>query len=90
MNDWLSKKPQKDGLDLIVKAIKHIREQAGIDYISVGTDFDGFTDPPDDIKDIAEMPKFTASLLDAGFNETDIEKILGGNALRVIRTGWGK
>jgi len=90
MNDWLSAKPQKDGLDLIVKAIEHIRKKTDIDFISVGTDFDGFTDPPDDIKDIAEMPKFTESLLNAGFNETDIEKILGENALRVIRAGWGK
>jgi microsomal dipeptidase-like Zn-dependent dipeptidase len=89
MNHWLSEKPQKDGLDLIVKTIEHIRKKTGTDFISVGTDFDGFTDPPDDIKDIAEMPKFTESLLKAGFKETDIEKILGENALRVIRAGWG-
>lgn len=91
MNHWLTcEKPPKNGLDLLVKAVKHIRDIGGIECLSVGTDFDGFTDPPDDIKDIAEMSKFTDSLLKAGFKEDEIEKILGENALRVIRSGWGK
>lgn len=34
------------------------------------------------------MPRFTAALLDAGFDETSVRKILGGNMERVLRLGW--
>ncbi len=56
--------------------------------MAFGSDFDGFTDPPDDLKDISQMPKLTQALLDAGFGDTEIERILGLNMERVLREGW--
>lgn len=60
----------------------------GIDTVAFGSDFDGFTDPPDDIKDVSQMPRLTAALLDAGLGEPDVEKVLGRNMERVLRAGW--
>jgi membrane dipeptidase len=58
--------------------------------VGLGTDFDGFTTPPEDLKDASEMPRLTQRLLSDGYSERTICKILGGNALRVLRDGWGK
>jgi membrane dipeptidase len=90
MNHWLDPGDQKDGLDLIVNTIKHIVNSGGIETVAIGSDFDGFTDPPDDIKDISEMPKLPQALSKAGFSSDDIDKIMGQNALRVLKTGWLK
>lgn len=89
MNFWLSPQHQKNGLDLIVHTIWHLKNVGGIDCVAIGSDFDGFTDPPDDIKDISQMPRLTHALLNAGFSQTEVEKILGGNVLRLLQNGWG-
>ena len=88
MNYWLGEHHKKNGLDSIVATVKHIADIGGIDAVAFGSDFDGFTDPPDDIKDVSQMPRLTAALLDAGFSEADVEKILGRNMERVLRAGW--
>ena len=88
MNTWLGEHENRNGLDAIVATIRQITEIGGIDTVAIGSDFDGFTDPPDDLKDIAEMPKLTEALLQAGFSGTEIEKILGLNMERVLREGW--
>jgi membrane dipeptidase len=90
MNYWLQSPDRKEGLNLIIDTIKHLKNIGGIDCIAIGSDFDGFTDPPDDIKDISEMPKLTHRLLNCGFSENEVEKIIGKNLMRVIEEGWGK
>lgn len=90
MNYWLAKGHKKKGIDLIVDTIKHIKDKGGIDAVAIGSDFDGFTDPPDDIKDISKISHLENALTTAGFSTEDILKILGQNALRVIKTGWLK
>ena len=88
MNTWLGEHENKNGLDAIVATIRQIADVGGIGAVAIGSDFDGFTNPPDDLKDIAEMPKLTEALLKAGFSETEVEKILGLNMERVLRDGW--
>ena len=88
MNYWLGEHTTKDGLDAIVATAKQIADVGGIDTVAFGSDFDGFTDPPDDIKDISQMPRLTDALLAAQFSESDVEKILGRNMERVLRAGW--
>ncbi len=90
MNHWLAPGDQKNGMDLIVKTIKHIAEKGGIDSVAIGSDYDGFTDPPDDIKDTSEYPKLLQALENEGFSSGDIEKVFMKNALRVFESGWGK
>ena len=95
MNYWLASHPDKLGLDLVIRTIQHIVDTAGIDAVGFGSDFDGFTDPPDDLVDAAQVPRLTQHLLGQTqsptarrYSDEDIKKILGGNALRVLREGW--
>lgn len=90
MNYWLMPHETKRGLNFIARTIKHLANVGGIDHVAIGSDFDGFTDPPDDLKDVSELPKLTQRLLAEGYSREQIVKILGGNALRVLREGWGK
>jgi membrane dipeptidase len=88
MNYWLMPRESHRGLNFIVRTIDHIVNVAGIDHVGLGSDFDGFTDPPDDLRDASQMPRLTQRLLANGYSPQDIRKILGGNALRVLMEGW--
>lgn len=66
----------------IARAIKHTADVAGIDHVALGSDFDGATVTR---FDVLELMQVTQALLDAGFNEEEIARILGGNAVRVLR-----
>jgi microsomal dipeptidase-like Zn-dependent dipeptidase len=90
MNHWLVPHEAKLGVSYIARTIEHIVNVAGVESVGIGTDFDGFTDPPDDLKEPGELPRLTERLLAERYSHADIMKILGGNALRVLRQGWGK
>ncbi len=90
MNYWLMPHETHRGLNFIARTIQHFMNVGGVDHTAIGTDFDGFTDPPDDLKDASELPRLTQRLVAEGYSEEDIVKIWGGNALRVLREGWGK
>jgi membrane dipeptidase len=68
----------------IVDHIDHIVKLVGIDHVGIGSDFDGVQAVPADLKSVADLPKLTEELLKRGYSERDIEKILGGNMLRVM------
>jgi microsomal dipeptidase-like Zn-dependent dipeptidase len=55
----------------------------GIDHVGIGTDFDGDGGVPG-IADSSEMINFTRCLLRRHYDERDIQKIWGGNFLRVM------
>lgn len=86
---WLSAARPTNGLDAICDTMEHIHAITGSwDHVMIGTDFDGFTDPPDDVPDASALPRLTQALLDRGVPEDDLRKILGGNARRVLECGW--
>lgn len=66
----------------IVRALRHAVEVAGIDHVALGSDFDGAVATP---FHAGGLPRLTEALLDAGFVEDELRKIMGGNALRVLR-----
>jgi membrane dipeptidase len=68
------------------RAIAHVRDLVGIDHVGLGSDFDGSTTTGFDASKVALV---TQALMDAGFSEEDIRKVMGGNVLRVIRAGLG-
>lgn len=82
-NELLAVPKEKASVTHIVDHIDHIAELVGVDYAGLGSDFDG-TDIPYDLKDSSELPKITAELHKRGYSDIDIEKILGGNTLRVM------
>jgi len=67
----------------IVDHIDHAVKVAGADHVGLGSDFDGATMPLG-MEDASKLPKITDALLKKGYAEQDIEKILGGNILRVM------
>jgi membrane dipeptidase len=68
----------------IVDHIDHIVKLVGIDHVGIGSDFDGVQVVPADLKSVADLPNLTKELLKRGYSENDIDKILGGNMLRVM------
>jgi membrane dipeptidase len=68
----------------VVDHIDHIVKLVGIDHVGIGSDFDGVQAVPADLKSVADLPNLTKELLRRGYSETDINKILGGNMLRVM------
>jgi membrane dipeptidase len=68
----------------VVRAMAHVRDLVGIDYVGLGSDFDGATTTGFDASQVVAV---TQALLNAGFSETDIRKVTGGNVLRVLRAG---
>ncbi|UCF19136.1 MAG: membrane dipeptidase [Gemmatimonadota bacterium] len=89
MSYWLDAANPKNGLPAIWNTIEHLHSVTDSwDHILLGTDFDGFTDPPDDLRDASQVGKVTGMLLDRGLPEDAIKKILGGNAQRLLETGW--
>ena len=92
----------KEGMDLIIEYgkthrlfsdskrlvdhIEHVIKLAGIDYVGLGSDFDGIgPSKPIDIPDVSGYPVIVYELLKRGYSEKDITKILSGNFLRVWR-----
>lgn len=77
---------KKEGEATVMDAIAHLEhaiEVMGIDHVGVGTDFDG-DGTVRGMADASEMINFTLHLLRRKYNERDIEKIWGGNWLRVM------
>lgn len=71
-------------LDQVADHIFHAAEIAGIDHVGIGSDFDGVPSLPDGLTTPAGLPALTARLLERGMSEGDVEKVLGGNFLRVF------
>jgi membrane dipeptidase len=67
----------------IIEHIDHVVKLVGPDHVGLGSDFDG-ADMPDGLKDCSQLPKITESLVRKGYSDADIQKILGGNILRVL------
>jgi membrane dipeptidase len=69
--------------EAIVDHIDHAVKLAGADHVGLGSDFDGATMPLG-MEDASMVPKITQALVDRGYSDAAIEKILGGNILRVM------
>jgi membrane dipeptidase len=67
----------------IIEHIDHAVKVAGADHVGLGSDFDGAT-MPIGMEDASKLPKITDALIKKGYSDADIEKILGGNILRVM------
>jgi membrane dipeptidase len=70
----------------IIKHIDYIVNLVGIDYVALGSDFDGIgTTVPQDLKNVSQYPALTLALLKKGYSVSDVKKILGENFMRVFR-----
>jgi membrane dipeptidase len=69
----------------IADHIDHAVKVGGIDHVGLGSDFDGIDTPPRGMEDVSKIPALVSELARRGYSEEDLEKILGGNVLRVMR-----
>jgi membrane dipeptidase len=74
----------------IADHIDHAVKVAGIDHVGIGSDFDGIAGTANGLEDVSKMPALVAVLLNRGYAEGDLKKILGENHLRVIREVAGE
>ncbi|MCX6317493.1 MAG: dipeptidase [Bacteroidetes bacterium] len=72
-------------LSLLIDHLDYIVKLVGADYVGLGSDFDGVNSLPEGLDGVQDFPKITAELVKRGYSKKDIEKILGGNLLRVLR-----
>jgi membrane dipeptidase len=67
----------------VIEHIDHAVKVAGVDHVGLGSDFDG-ANMPYGMEDATKLPKITEALLQKGYSEGDVKKILGENTLRVM------
>ncbi|PTB88817.1 peptidase M19 [Pseudidiomarina aestuarii] len=73
-------------LEQVLDHIDHVVDLVGIEYVGIGSDYDGVGDSlPVGLKDVASYPNLIQGLLDRGYSDADIKKILNENLLRVWR-----
>ena len=70
----------------VVDHIEYVVHLVGEDYVGLGSDFDGIPLTPAGLSDISKMPNITKELVRRGYKQKSIEKILGGNFIRVFKT----
>lgn len=86
LRQWdAANKPDPGTIHTLIDHIEHIIRVAGVDHVGLGSDYDGVPMLPKQLEDVSTYPLVTQALLDRGYAEADIRKILGGNLLRVMR-----
>ena len=83
---WRDEHPIQPGtIHDLVDHIDHIVKIAGIDHVGLGSDYDGVPMLPDQLEDVSSYPNITQALLDRGYLDEEVRKVLGENTLRVLR-----
>ena len=71
-------------LSLLIDHLDYIVKLVGIDFVGLGSDFDGIEAGPKELNGVQDFPLITKALLDRGYSKKDVRKILGENFLRVF------
>lgn len=74
----------KPSLDALLDHAVHVAGLAGVDSLGLGSDFDGIDCTLPELTDVTCLPLVTEGLLNRGFSRTEVQKVLGGNYLRVL------
>lgn len=82
--DSIKNQPELMGdISLVADHIDHVVKLVGIDYVGLGSDFDGVSNLPIGLEDASKLPDLIHELLSRGYSEEDIEKICSKNVFRV-------
>lgn len=84
MAEYKRLSPPSPPIDVLIDHIDYVVKLVGVDYVGIGSDFDGASSYPVGLEDASKYPIITYKLLERGYSEKDIKKILGGNVLRVF------
>ncbi|MGN6435090.1 MAG: dipeptidase [Agriterribacter sp.] len=91
ISKWVAGRNAKDleairpPFSIILDHIDYMVKLAGVDHVGIGADMDGIESLPKGINGVQDYPKITKGLLERGYSEADILKILGGNFIRVFK-----
>ncbi len=77
-------------LSMVIDHIAYIIKLVGVDYVGLGSDFDGINITPQQLDNVTTYPLITKALVEKGYSKKDIIKILGGNFLRVLKANEAK
>lgn len=77
-------KAMRPPLAVLLNHLDYIVKLVGVDHVGLGSDFDGIEAPPLELDGVEDMPLITKALLERGYSKKDIQKILGGNFMRVF------
>jgi membrane dipeptidase len=75
----------RPSLSILIKHIEYIINLVGVDFVGLGSDFDGIESAPLQLDNVSCYPLITKALVEKGYSEKDIDKILGGNLIRVLK-----
>jgi len=74
------------GPSVLLRHIDHAVKLIGADHVGIGSDFDGVSGMvPKGIEDVSHYPGLVKGMIDLGYSDSDIRKIMGENVLRVMR-----
>ncbi len=82
--------PMRPPLSMLIDHIDYIVKLVGVDYVGLGSDFDGINLTPQQLNDVTGYPFITKAFVEKGYSKKDINKILGGNLLRVLKANEAK
>jgi len=91
IEEWTAKKyPQeveayRPDLSQLLNHLDYIVKMIGIDHVGLGSDFDGIESTPKPLDEVTSFPLNTKALMERGYSKKNIEKILGGNFVRVFK-----
>jgi membrane dipeptidase len=89
--EWLFAKHDREAetfrppLSMVIDHIEYIIKLVGVDFVGLGSDFDGIPSAPKGLDDVNDYIHITEALVERGYGKEDIDKILGGNLLRVLK-----
>ena len=91
IDEWLARAYPKEAGSLrptlaqLLDHLDYVVRLVGVDHVGIGSDFDGISSAPQQLNDVADLPNITKALLEKGYSVKDVEKILGGNFIRVFK-----
>ena len=74
----------RPSLSVLIDHLNYIVKLVGVEYVGMGSDFDGISAAPVELNGVEDYPLITKALLERGYSKKDIRKILGGNFMRVF------
>ena len=69
----------------VIKHISYIVDLVGVDYVGIGSDYDGVEIMPTGLEDVSKLPFLTKKLIEHGYTIREVRKILGGNFKRIFK-----
>ncbi len=81
-----SRSLERGTVEQVADHVEHIARVAGIDHVGIGSDFDGVSLLPERLDSVDDYPNLTQVLVDRGWTDPDLRKLLGDNLLRVLRS----